>query len=63
MELFPAIMEALHERNLSDVLVIVGGIIPESDKEQLCELGITQIFGPGAPTSAIVDFIKESVTN
>lgn len=62
MELFPGIMESLHERDLSDVLVIVGGIIPESDKEQLYELGITHIFGPGAPTSEIVDFIKDSVS-
>ena len=63
MELFPAIIEALHERDLSDVLVIVGGIIPESDKEQLYDLGITQIFGPGTPTSEIVDFIKDAVPN
>ena len=53
----------IDERDLSDVLVIVGGIIPEGDKEQLYDLGITQIFGPGTPTSEIVDFIKDAVPN
>ena len=60
-ELFPKIIEGLGERGMDDVLVIAGGIIPESDRDRLREIGVSAIFGPGTDSSDIVTFIKESV--
>ena len=60
-ELFPKIIEGLRERGMDDVLVIAGGIIPESDRDELREIGVAEIFGPGTDSSDIVTFIKESV--
>jgi len=60
-ELFPKIIEGLRERGMDDVLVIAGGIIPESDRDRLREIGVSEIFGPGTDSSDIVTFIKESV--
>ena len=60
-ELFPKIIEGLRERGMDDVLVIAGGIIPESDRDGLREIGVAEIFGPGTDSSDIVTFIKESV--
>jgi len=59
MRLFPEIMQLLKEREMADVLVIAGGIIPEDDFEPLKKLGIKAIFGPGTPTGEIVDFIRK----
>ena len=60
-ELFPKIIEGLRERGMDEVLVIAGGIIPESDRDRLREIGVAEIFGPGTDSSDIVTFIKESV--
>ena len=60
-ELFPKLIEGLRERGMDDVLVIAGGIIPESDRDRLREIGVAEIFGPGTDSSDIVTFIKESV--
>ena len=60
-ELFPKIIEGLRERGMDDVLVFAGGIIPESDRDELREIGVAEIFGPGTDSSDIVTFIKESV--
>ncbi len=61
MRLFPKIMELLKEREMDDVLVIAGGIIPEEDIKPLKKLGIKAIFGPGTPTSDIIDFIYKHI--
>ncbi len=58
--LVPRIVELLKEAGMDDVLVTVGGIIPEDDVPMLNEHGVTGIFGPGTPTDEIVDFIKEN---
>lgn len=57
--LFPEVIKQLKEKGADDVLIIGGGIIPESDIPFLKESGIAAIFGPGTPTSTTVDFIKE----
>ena len=57
MHICPRIMELLRERGMDDVLVVVGGIIPDVDIPRLNALGITGIFLPGTPMQAIVDFI------
>jgi methylmalonyl-CoA mutase C-terminal domain/subunit len=56
----PRVVELLQERGLDDVLVIIGGIIPEVDMPRLREIGINGIFLPGTPMQQIVDFIKEN---
>ncbi|MCB9437745.1 MAG: cobalamin B12-binding domain-containing protein [Anaerolineales bacterium] len=62
MALAPRIIELLHEHDLDDVKVIIGGIIPDSDIEPLKEIGISGVFGPGSSTEKIVEFINEVVT-
>jgi len=57
--LFPKVMELLREKGVEDMLVLGGGIIPDEDVPALKEAGITEVFGPGTTTSAIVAFIKD----
>jgi len=59
--LFPRIMELLKEKNIDDILVIGGGIIPEEDISPLKEIGIAQIFGPGTYTADIVNYIENNL--
>ena len=61
MTLVPRILEGLRENGLDDVLVIVGGTIPADDARSLKEQGVAEVFTPGAPTSEIVDFLRERV--
>jgi methylmalonyl-CoA mutase C-terminal domain/subunit len=61
MTLVPRILELLRENEAEDVLVIVGGTIPGDDAAELKELGVAEIFTPGATTGAIVDFLRERV--
>lgn len=60
-ELFPLIMKELQKRDLKDVLVMAGGIIPEADRDALAKMGIKAVFGPGTPTPEIVDYITGAV--
>jgi methylmalonyl-CoA mutase C-terminal domain/subunit len=55
------VMELLRDKHLDDVLVIVGGIVPDADVEFLHELGIQGIFPPGTRTDAIAAFIAANV--
>lgn len=61
--LFPEVVEALKAKGMSDVLVVGGGVIPESDIPGLKEAGVKAIFTPGTPTKEVIDFIKENVNN
>jgi methylmalonyl-CoA mutase C-terminal domain/subunit len=61
MTLVPRIVELLNEQGVDDVLVTVGGTIPTDDIAPLKELGIAEVFTPGAPTQAIIDFIRSAV--
>jgi len=58
MTLVPRIVEGLRENGADDVLVIVGGTIPREDAKVLKELGVAEIFTPGAPLSHIVEFLR-----
>ena len=58
MTLVPRIVEGLRANNADDVLVVVGGTIPAEDAEELKRLGVAEVFTPGAPTSAIVEFLR-----
>jgi len=59
MHICPRVMELLREKELTDVLVVVGGIIPDLDIPKLNAIGITGIFLPGTPMQQIVDFINQ----
>jgi methylmalonyl-CoA mutase, C-terminal domain len=61
MTLVPRILELLHENGADDVLVVLGGTIPEDDAAELQKQGVAAVFGPGAPTTEIVDFLKGAV--
>ena len=60
LEILPEIMRLLQEEEMDDVKVILGGIIPEQDRESLLEMGISAVFGPGTSTSEIVEFIQNN---
>lgn len=59
--LFPRVVNMLKEKGMTDVLVIGGGVIPDADIPGLKDAGVADVFTPGTPTSAIVDFIKANV--
>ena len=61
MTLVPKIVEGLRENGAEDVVVIVGGTIPADDAAELKAQGVAEVFGPGAPTSEIVDFLRTKV--
>ena len=61
MTLVPRILELLRENGAEDVLVVLGGTIPDDDAVDLRKLGVAGVFGPGATTSDIVDFLKGAV--
>ncbi|NQW22033.1 MAG: cobalamin B12-binding domain-containing protein [SAR202 cluster bacterium] len=63
LEILPEIMNLLRGQGMDDVIVVVGGIIPEVDRQPLKDLGIAEVFGPGTSTGVIVEFIQDSVKN
>ena len=56
--LFPKVVELMKAKGMDSVLVLGGGVIPDSDIPSLKAAGIAEVFTPGTPTSAIVDFIN-----
>ena len=58
MHICPRVMELLREQGLDDVLVVVGGIIPDADRVRLRDIGISGIFPPGTPMQEIVDYLN-----
>jgi len=61
MVLLPQIIQGLRDNDMEDVLVVVGGIIPEEDRNPLADMGVKGIFGPGASTRDIVAFIENEL--
>ena len=57
----PRVMDLLREKDMLDVKVIVGGIVPDDDAAELKNLGVAAVFQPGASLDAIVNFIREAV--
>lgn len=62
MELLPEIMRLLGEQGMDDVLVVLGGIVPEEDRDALSEIGVSAVFGPGTSTNDIIEYINANVT-
>jgi methylmalonyl-CoA mutase C-terminal domain/subunit len=61
MTLVPRVMELLREQGADDVIVTLGGTIPSDDVKELKELGVAEVFTPGASTQEAVDFIRGAV--
>ena len=56
----PQILDSLRSKNVNDITIIVGGIIPPDDAMELKRLGVLEVFGPGRSIQSIVDFLGES---
>jgi methylmalonyl-CoA mutase C-terminal domain/subunit len=61
MTLVPKVVELLRDRGADDVVVVVGGTVPTDDIVALKSQGVAEVFTPGAPTSAIVEFLQSRV--
>lgn len=61
MTIFPRILQLMKEKNLDDVLLFGGGIIPEKDVEKLKAIGVGELFTPGTLTTEIVQYLKKWV--
>ena len=61
MTLVPRIASLLKDEGAEDVILVVGGTIPNDDIPELKELGVAEVFTPGAPVQGIIDFIREAV--
>ncbi len=60
MELMPEIMRLLREQDMDDVMVVLGGIVPEEDREPLAAMGVSAVFGPGTSTNDIIAYISDN---
>ena len=61
MTIFPKILDLMKQKELDDVLLFGGGIIPDKDLKALKEMGVGALYTPGAPTTDIVDFLRNWV--
>ena len=60
--LVPTVIEGLKEYDaFEDTLVIVGGIVPDEDREDLMAAGVAEVFGPGTPMQDTIDFVRDNV--
>ena len=57
----PRVMELLKEKGMTDMVVVVGGIVPDEDAAMLKRHGVAEVFQPGAPLERIVEFIRNAV--
>jgi methylmalonyl-CoA mutase C-terminal domain/subunit len=61
MTIFPKVLNLLKKKGAEDIILTGGGIIPEEDMKKLEKKGVKKMFGPGTPTTEIVDWINENV--
>jgi methylmalonyl-CoA mutase C-terminal domain/subunit len=61
LTLFPKVLTLLKKRKAADIIVIGGGIIPQDDIKKLEKKGVKKLFGPGTPTTEIVEWIQQNV--
>jgi methylmalonyl-CoA mutase C-terminal domain/subunit len=62
MSIFPRILNLMNEKNVNDILLFGGGIIPEDDIKKLTEQGVGKLFTPGTTTTEIINYLKEWVS-
>ena len=58
---FKKVIELLEKEGAGDILVWGGGIIPKSDIPELKKIGVDEVFGPGTPTSLLVEYLKKKI--
>jgi len=61
LTLFPKVAKLFKEKNIDDILIVGGGVIPESDKDALEKEGITGNFGPGTSLNTIIEHIQKNI--
>jgi methylmalonyl-CoA mutase, C-terminal domain len=61
MTIFPRVLELMREKEMEDVILFGGGIIPEDDTPKLKEFGVGEVFLPGTSTEDIIKYIRENV--
>ncbi len=61
MTLFPRTIQLLKEKKAEHILLFGGGIIPKEDMQKLEKLGVGKLFGPGTPTSEIIEYVRQAV--
>lgn len=61
MAIVPRVLELMRQREMDDVVLVVGGTIPEDDAVQLKQLGVAAVFQPGAGLDEVVGFVREAV--
>lgn len=61
MTVVPRVLELLRGEGMEDVIVVVGGIVPDEDARRLREMGVAEVFGPGTETAVLVDFVRRRV--
>jgi methylmalonyl-CoA mutase C-terminal domain/subunit len=61
MTVFPKIIQLMKDKQMNDVLLTGGGIIPDDDMNELKNMGVGELFAPGTPTTVIADYIRTSV--
>lgn len=61
MTVFPKVLELMKEKQMNDVLLVGGGIVPENDAAQLTRMGVGRIFAPGSTTGSIAEYIQTEV--
>ena len=62
MTVFPKVIQLMKDKNMNDVLLTGGGIIPDDDMQQLTKIGVGKLFAPGTSTTEIAGYISEWVT-
>jgi len=62
MTIFPAVLKLMNEKGLTDVLLTGGGIIAQSDMEELNQQGVGRLFGPGTATTEPIKYVQEWVS-
>jgi methylmalonyl-CoA mutase C-terminal domain/subunit len=61
LTIFPKVSRLIKEKNIDDILLVGGGVIPDSDKKELEDAGITGNFGPGTPLQVIIEHIQNNI--
>jgi methylmalonyl-CoA mutase C-terminal domain/subunit len=61
MTLFKAVLDLLADRDIDDIVVFGGGIIPEDDLEPLAQMGVARVFTPGTSTDEVVTWVKQNL--